>query len=823
MYFDTLKVSTVEQSAEQTSARGGLGNPELISWDFGKEITVNLEDALYTPASQSLMWGGKFGVKKTKIYGVWNPYVYPTDRQGKQIYSKRIPIELGIIPDPEYEDQKVVRVINENKLYDIYISEHLNYGTSDKDVKDITLPDNYKPLSSTDYFYKITEGEDDEEYYLVVLSRQGDGWSEVPSGITGTINENNEFQITNAYIGLEYQAENSVIFITCPCDGMQKAFEIKPEDGHYKYYHDKETWKEEQLILTEYNCPSDNIINESEEISRSVGKYTISDNHLNSDTYWNEKPERAIITVDAFGQFTYHAYEFVSKEEDEQEICYYKDIDFCDEAAIKCTDERIDAYGYIWENSDLKMVSLEENQDLFYLKDTDLRYRIRVDNGLREVALEYHKDNENNYQPKIDVYKNITYTTLNSDGIEEKHTLKVLAGSFYIIDDWNLSGAAPQEFIYEIESGLNNVNYLERMEKCRAKQTFAIDADKNTRCNNYRYDKAYDNTALTVFINPKTMKPYESNSDYYQTKSGQVIEGNLTIIKQNETYYKWIRSKAADYTSLGYQIVVDAEHYPGTYKLVGETYARAYSDGQDRRYQFEIPLCKMSSDTTVTLEAAGEPTTFNMSFKVLRKDDGTMMKITQYNVSENMAGSTDVISDEALYDENILDFGSSESTRIETRYGEKSLKLETAQLEIVNPTDSTVYYVSADVDAPFEGQSTLVSKIADSDLEHLIDNWRVETSDSTETVQIYNESLKNDANLTSRSNDIIVKEISSYEQMQEQYEVEIDGAGNEKVVPGSIRTVPTGKTVISTKFLSSNEYSFTTNNGVITVTTEGGE
>ena len=51
MYFDTLKVSTVEQSAEQTSARGGLGNSELIIWDYGKEITVTLEDALYTPAS----------------------------------------------------------------------------------------------------------------------------------------------------------------------------------------------------------------------------------------------------------------------------------------------------------------------------------------------------------------------------------------------------------------------------------------------------------------------------------------------------------------------------------------------------------------------------------------------------------------------------------------------------------------------------------------------------------------------------------------------------------------------------------------------------
>lgn len=813
MYFDTLKVSTVEQSAEQTSARGGLGNPELISWDFGKEITVNLEDALYTPASQSLMWGGKFGIKKTKIYGVWNPYIYETDRFGKQIYTKRVVLNSL----QSYDTTRwTISIVIDGKSYHFVVP--LILGTDGVEKSDIEVPIPKNAMGQEYVWFSISDGsikrtqytlvKVDEEYKMETsLSWQ----TQSPVYIPGQqINPTDEF--------------DDYVLFTCPCDGEPKWTKLEPQEGHYKYYHDQETWQQDQLILTEYNCPSDNIINESEEISRSVGKYTISDNHLNSDTYWNEKPERAIITVDAFGQFTYHAYEFVSKEEDEQEICYYKDIDFCDEAAIKCTDERIDAYGYIWENSDLKMVSLEGNQDLFYLKDTDLRYRIRVDNGLREVALEYHKDNENNYQPKIDVYKNITYTTLNSDGIEEKHTLKVLAGSFYIIDDWNLSGAAPQEFIYEIESGLNNVNYLERMEKCRAKQTFAIDTDKNTRCNNYRYDKAYDNTALTVFINPKTMKPYESNSDYYQTKSGQVIEGNLTIIKQNETYYKWTRSKAADYTSLGYQIIVDAEHYPGTYKLVGETYARAYSDGQDRRYQFEIPLCKMSAETNVTLEAAGEPTTFNMSFKVLRKDDGTMMKITQYNVSENAAGSTDIVSDEALYDETVLDFGIAGTTRVETRYGNMVLNRTDTQLEIVNPTDSTVYYVSRDEDAPFEGQRTLISKISDNDLMPLIDNWRdVQESVSTETVQIYNESLKNDPNLTMPSNYIIVKETSIYEQLQEQYEVEIDGAGNERKIPNSRRTVPTGNTIVSTKFLSDNEYTFTTNNGVITVTTEGGE
>ena len=65
MYFDTLKVSSLEQTAEETSARGGIGNPNLITWDFGKEITVSLEDALYTPASQSDQ-----EKQKLKVFGI---------------------------------------------------------------------------------------------------------------------------------------------------------------------------------------------------------------------------------------------------------------------------------------------------------------------------------------------------------------------------------------------------------------------------------------------------------------------------------------------------------------------------------------------------------------------------------------------------------------------------------------------------------------------------------------------------------------------------------------------------------------------------------
>lgn len=57
LYLDTLKVSTTEQTAENTSARGGKGNPELITWDYGKEINVTLEDALFSAKSMAIMFG----------------------------------------------------------------------------------------------------------------------------------------------------------------------------------------------------------------------------------------------------------------------------------------------------------------------------------------------------------------------------------------------------------------------------------------------------------------------------------------------------------------------------------------------------------------------------------------------------------------------------------------------------------------------------------------------------------------------------------------------------------------------------------------------
>ena len=82
LYLDTLKVSTIEQTAETSDARGGKGNPKLITWDYGKEITVNIEDALFSSKSMAIMFGNGTVANKT-AQDITKTAVVRVDANGK--------------------------------------------------------------------------------------------------------------------------------------------------------------------------------------------------------------------------------------------------------------------------------------------------------------------------------------------------------------------------------------------------------------------------------------------------------------------------------------------------------------------------------------------------------------------------------------------------------------------------------------------------------------------------------------------------------------------------------------------------------------------
>lgn len=85
-------------------------------------------------------------------------------------------------------------------------------------------------------------------------------------------------------------------------------------------------------------------------------------------------------------------------------------------------------------------------------------------------------------------------------------------------------------------------------------------------------------------------------------------------------------------------IDISANSFPGTYYVMGDTYARSQQTGKDEFFQFIIPKAKVQSENTITLEAEGDPSTFSMNLKVLRPDDGKMMKLVQYSVGGSVEG-----------------------------------------------------------------------------------------------------------------------------------------------------------------------------------------
>jgi hypothetical protein len=88
--------------------------------------------------------------------------------------------------------------------------------------------------------------------------------------------------------------------------------------------------------------------------------------------------------------------------------------------------------------------------------------------------------------------------------------------------------------------------------------------------------------------------------------------------------------------------------------MIGETWIRARDTGDDMRLQIKIPLCKVRSENTLTLQSEGEPTVFNLTLEVAEPRDGELMEITAYEVRQRMIqdengrfyavdGSTEVI------------------------------------------------------------------------------------------------------------------------------------------------------------------------------------
>lgn len=140
---------------------------------------------------------------------------------------------------------------------------------------------------------------------------------------------------------------------------------------------------------------------------------------------------------------------------------------------------------------------------------------------------------------------------------------------------------------------------------------------------------AKEAAAVTSISGSTVLKLYraEDNAAY-----GETISTGITFneIKNGEVYIVEYKVNPTTKAVLN----INADTFPGTYKVVGDTYARNNRTGQDEFFQFVIQKAKMNPETTITLEAEGDPTVFDMSLRVLRPNNGVMMQLIQYTFNE---------------------------------------------------------------------------------------------------------------------------------------------------------------------------------------------
>lgn len=649
LYLDTLKVSTVEESAEQTSAQGGLGNPKLITWDYGKEITVTLEDALFSPASQGMTWGGKMGTKTLKLY-LRNFFDRGTDSANPNANLRGAILTVEqfsdflIIPDrwPTYElkngyaKQNTTGYVGGTSIYCWMVNANIisNDGKKRVNLKDLLLFyreqtqkwyffNGKGPLSNSQYsdlWYKTSYDYSNIEHYGIGYQYGRDTFNWIKANLSG-----DNAQKWEKYIKDEWS------------DGIIEGTSTLGVKEPY----DKEN--EEKYRWTEYE---------------EVAQKTIEN--------WTENPPCA--QYDRGPEYNVMAAE----------------------VAFLTQELYIDGYR------------------------TDKCARNRKYSQMTDAELESAE--ANSYEP---------YRYTASVDVE-----------------YNTNVVPPQEVIYQIDHDLDDVFYIDRIEKCRATSRFCIDTDVNLKHGQYRYMEKYAETELVVYIDPKTMQPYEPNSFEYYRMNGQRITGNLRVFKQYEIYYKWTRTKAVENQTLGKQIIIDATHFPGTYRLVGETYARSRKTGKDQRYQFEIPLCKMGTDNNLTLQADGDPTTFTMTLTALRRFDGVMMKLTSYDVvdwkyGKYTSGSTEIVPYDTTVEPTDDDLDD-----INVPYEEKTISMGTVTravgLNIVTPDDGHLYDLDTSTITGLQegsGESTNTTKDSNDGIIHVTLDTQTDTTTVTKWIR----------------------------------------------------------------------------------------
>ena len=123
LYFDTLKTSSLEGTAQTVYAQGGRGNARLVAWEGERTVTFTMEDALISPIGFSILSGaGLIEASEEQII-----VQHVAEQTDEVTYNDDGSVKIELENDPAWydpdnkdEDGKDLNVLNKDEDY-IYV------------------------------------------------------------------------------------------------------------------------------------------------------------------------------------------------------------------------------------------------------------------------------------------------------------------------------------------------------------------------------------------------------------------------------------------------------------------------------------------------------------------------------------------------------------------------------------------------------------------------------------------------------------------------------------------------------------------------------
>lgn len=632
LYLDTLKVSTTEKTASSTWAQGGLGNTNLVGWDHSKVVNVTLEDALCTPASLGLCWNGILSANwkdghvrfNTEACGCNNPLqkvsrmekvIYPRGDKANSCVSNLLPQISADAVDNYFGLLKISSVVDGTDIRGFGMVKNHTYRWKmaiESVVKSIAVvPDRFFDVKGKSYsidwdrkvsVHSLPDYENCKDAIIYKINSRGR--CHVPP--LAKIIYDEAIASLGTIVALTLTDVSIRIIDEEPVKKTISLAKFLSENG-FVLYEEGYCSKTEEGKTT-YYIPLENfdtqieLDHEDTEKNEYVYKHTpkmfeVSDAGVGKLL----PPCRTEIAADVFGGTL---------------VTYLQNH-------AHTSNGYLDTTGSVISPSTTKAIS-EGN----YLA-------IIVDNNDNYTALIGTLDTDSNEENKR-AQSRVTW---------HKPAVDVDVSQFKGIDMW-LRFESINEMIYflitKYEDNILSINAATvRALNQLNSTTWAVNDNYTTVSKNADLESQKTQGKLWAYINPRTMTPYFD--DYW--------------FNEGETFYvKSLTLAPAGKKIKGNKIVVKAGQWPGNYMLIGETWIRDRDTGDDQRLQIRIPSAKVSSNHTLTLEAGGDPTVFNLDLEVATPRSGKMMEVNAYEVATKMVegengcyyavdGSTEVLSE----------------------------------------------------------------------------------------------------------------------------------------------------------------------------------